>query len=53
MTSVQRELGRSIALAEVREVVSRSAADVFALALRPIDLRELEPAIVVPLERDG
>jgi lipoyl(octanoyl) transferase len=53
MTSVQRELGRSIALAEVCEVVSRSAADVFALALRPIDLRELEPAIVVPLERDG
>lgn len=42
MTSVQRELGRSVSLDEVAPVVSRAAAEVFALETRQVDAVALE-----------
>jgi len=42
MTSVQRELGRSVSLDEVVPVVSRAAAEVFALETRQVDAVALE-----------
>lgn len=47
MTSVQRELGRSVTLQAMGEIVSRSAAKVFALAAHDVDLRELESRLTL------
>ena len=40
MTSIARELGKSVALSDVRDRVSQSAAEVFGLTLRPTALPE-------------
>jgi lipoyl(octanoyl) transferase len=53
MTSIQRELARAVSLAEVGDVVSAAAADVFALAPRMIDAHALEPALSASLARAG
>jgi lipoyl(octanoyl) transferase len=42
MTSVQRELARSVTLTEVGDIVSGAAAEVFALDARQVGLAELE-----------
>jgi lipoyl(octanoyl) transferase len=47
MTSVERELGRSVTLGEIGEIVSRAAAKVFALTVREVDLRALESRLAL------
>lgn len=45
MTSVQRELGRAVEIAEVSEIVSRKCADVFGLNPRWLDSAEIDGKI--------